>query len=81
MQLFATQLQGKTVMTRDGQILGTLAEFLVDTRSGRILNLLVAPADDVEVRLFKSDAKKRLLLPFSSLQHIKDVVVVDVPGP
>ena len=68
-------------MTRDGQILGTLAELLVDTRSGRILNLLVAPADDIEVRLFPTDAKKRILLAFSSLQHIKDVIVVDVPGP
>ena len=79
--MFASQLKGKTVMTRDGQILGTLTELLVDTRTGRILNLLVAPADDLEVRLFETDAKRRIVLPFTSLQHVKDVVVVEHPGP
>ena len=80
-QIFATQLKGKTVMTRDGQILGTLAEMLVDTRTGRLLNLLVAPAEDIEVRLFETDAKKRIVLPFTSLKSVKDVIVADMEAP
>jgi len=80
-QIFATQLKGKTVMTRDGQILGTLEELLVDTRTGRLLNLLIAPADDLEVRLFETDAKKRIILPFASLKSVKDVIVADMEAP
>ena len=80
-KLFATQLKGKTVTTRDGQILGTLEELLMDTRSGRILNLLVAPAEGVEPRLFKTDAKKRLILPFSSLKSLRDVIVIELEVP
>jgi len=80
-QIFATQLKGKTVMTRDGQILGTLEEMLVDTRTGRLLNLLVAPAEDIEVRLFETDAKKRIVLPFTSLKSVKDVIVADMEAP
>ena len=77
-RLFASQLKGKTVMTKEGEILGTLEEMLLDTKSGRILNLLVAPADGVEPRLFKIDVKGRLVLTFSTMRSVKDVVVVEL---
>src|SRR5437773_11242944 len=53
MKLFATELRGKTVMTEDGQVLGVLEDFLLETKTGRIQSLLVAPAESVETRLFK----------------------------
>jgi sporulation protein YlmC with PRC-barrel domain len=77
-ELFASQLKGKTVMTKGGEILGTLEEMLVDTKSGRILHLLVAAADGIEPRLYKTDAKGRLELTFSTMRSVKDVVVVEL---
>ena len=62
MKLFATELRGKTVMTEDGQILGVLDDFLLETKTGRIQSLLVVAAESVERRLFKTDPEGRLIL-------------------
>ena len=35
MRKFITELKGKTVMTNDGQILGMIENFLLDTRRAR----------------------------------------------
>ena len=78
MRKFLTELRGKTVMTGDGQILGMIDNFVVDTLSGGIAHVLVTPSEDVEQRLFQSDAAGRLVLPFKSMRAVKDVVVMDI---
>ena len=78
MRKFATELRGKTVMTNDGQILGMIENFIVDTKSGKVMDILVNPAEEIETRLFKTDTQGRLILPFQGMQAIKDVVVVNV---
>lgn len=75
MKLFATELRGKTVTTEDGQLLGVLDDFLMDTKTGRIQSLLVQPAESVETRLFKTDPKGRLILSFRSMKAVRDVIV------
>jgi len=76
---FATELIGKTVMTQDGQILGMLNNFMMDSRTGKIHDVLVVPAQDIESRLFKMDAQGRVILPFQGLRAVKDVVVMTAP--
>jgi len=78
MKKFATELRGKTVMTNDGQILGMIENFVVDTKSGDLHHVLVVPAEEIEPRLFKTDAQGRLVLPFNSMKAVRDVVVMDV---
>ncbi len=78
MKRFATELRGKTVMTNDGQILGMIENFIIDTRTGKLHDVLVIPAEEVETRLFKTDPQGRIILPFTSMKAIKDVVVMDV---
>jgi len=81
MKKFATELKGKTVMTSDGQILGMIENFIVDTRSGKVMDVLIIPAEEIEPRLFKTDAQGRIILPFQGMKAIKDVVVMNVgPG-
>jgi sporulation protein YlmC with PRC-barrel domain len=75
MKLFATELKGKTVMTEDGQILGVLTDFIMDTKSGKIASMLVSPAEGIEPRLFKTDAEGRLILSFKAMKAVKDVIV------
>ena len=78
MRRFATELRGKTVMTHDGHILGMIENFVVDTVTGELHHVLVVPAEDVEPRLYKTDAQGRLVLPFQNMSAIRDVVVMDV---
>ncbi len=75
MKVFATELKGKTVMTEDGQILGVLSDFIMETKTGRIQSMLVAPAETVEKRLFKTDPEGRLILSFRSMKAVRDVIV------
>lgn len=81
MKKFAAELKGKTVMSNDGQILGMIDNFVVDTVSGELHHVLVVPAEDVETRLFRTDANGRLVLPFSEMKAVRDVVVMNIkPG-
>ena len=77
MRAFFTALKGKTVMTKAGLLLGVLDDFIADTRTGELQSMLVVPADTVEPRLYKTDARGRLLLPVKSMSAVRDVVVVE----
>jgi sporulation protein YlmC with PRC-barrel domain len=76
MNVFATELTGKTVMTEDGEILGILQDFMMDTRTGKMRSMLIQPSEQVEVRLFQTDPQGRILLNFESMRAVKDVIVV-----
>ncbi|MCE5296068.1 MAG: PRC-barrel domain-containing protein [Methanomassiliicoccales archaeon] len=78
MRKFITELKGKTVMTNDGQILGMIDNFVLNTATGDINHVLVVPAEEIDTRLFKSDAQGRLILPFSEMRDVRDVVVMNI---
>ncbi len=78
MKRFVTELTGKTVMTDDGRILGVIENLVVDTRSGHVQDVLVAPSEDVDARAFRVDPQGRILLPFQGMKAIRDVVVMDL---
>lgn len=78
MKKFVSELKGKTVMTVDGMILGMIDNFVIDTETGDIQHMLVVPAEDLETRMFQTDAQGRLIIPFRSMKSVKDVVVVEL---
>ncbi len=65
-------------MTNDGQILGMIENFIVDTATGELHHVLVIPAEEIEPRLYKTDAQGRLVLPFQNMRAVRDVVVMDL---
>ncbi len=77
MKMFVTEMRGKTVMTNDGQILGMIDNFVVNTKTGVVMHVLVTAAEDIEPRLFDTDAEGRLVLPFEGMRAVKDVVVME----
>lgn len=78
MRKFVTELQGMTVTTSQGQVLGKLDNLVVDTLTGAIAHLLVTVNEGVETKPFRKDAKGRIILPFASMRAVKDVVIVDL---
>ncbi|OGS66115.1 MAG: PRC-barrel domain protein [Euryarchaeota archaeon RBG_19FT_COMBO_69_17] len=78
MKRFATELTGKTVMTNDGQILGTIENFIINTKTGKLSDVLVLPAENVSPRSFKTDPEGRLVLPFNGMRAVRDVVVMNL---
>ncbi len=77
MKTFITELTGKTVMTKDGQILGILDDFMINTKTGRLETMLIEPAENLETMLFKLDPEGHVILAFKSMRAVKDVVVVE----
>lgn len=78
MKDFVTRLEGKTVMTEDGQLLGVLVDFLVETRTGKIESMLIEPAEALDLRPFRTDPHGRLVLPVRSMKSVRDVIVAQV---
>ena len=78
MKEFVTRLEGKTVMTEEGQLLGILVDFMVETRTGKIESMLVEPAESVDPRHFRTDPKGRLVLPVGAMRSVRDVIVAQL---
>jgi sporulation protein YlmC with PRC-barrel domain len=78
MKKFVSELKGKTVMTNDGQILGVIENFIMETATGDLEHVLVIPAEEIDPRMYKTDAQGRLILPFSEMKAVKDVVVMSL---
>ena len=75
---FISELKGKTVMTNDGQILGVIENFIMETSTGDLEHVLVIPAEEIDARMYKTDPQGRLILPFSEMKAVKDVVVMSI---
>ena len=79
--MFLADLRGKTVMTKEGDLLGVLDDFIANTRGGHLESMLIKPAESIEPRLYKTDAKGRILIPFKTMRAVRDVVVVETTEP
>lgn len=75
-KIFARNLRDKQVMSSDGVTLGILNNFIIDVRSGAVIDLVVKPdiALDKERYYVQDDF---VLVPFDAVRSIKDYVVVD----
>ncbi|HHD15208.1 MAG TPA: PRC-barrel domain protein [Euryarchaeota archaeon] len=76
MRFFVNDIQEKFVMSSDGNYLGQVDNLVVDTKSGKVLHLLVIPSEEVDIRKFRMDSQQRLVLPFDKVKSIKDVVIM-----
>ena len=76
MRFFANDVQDKYVMSSDGKYLGTVDNLVVDTKSGKVLHILVIPSEEVDIRKFRMDSQDRLVLPFNKVKSIKDVIIM-----
>lgn len=76
MRFFSNDIQSKFVMSSDGLYIGEVDNLVVDTKTGKVLHLLVWASDEVDPRRFRQDSQGRLVLPFKKVKSIKDVVIM-----
>ncbi len=77
MKKFVSDLIKKEVMTTDGELLGIVDNFVIDTDTGEIRTVLVKSSGNVEVVIFQKDSKGRFMIPLSAMKSFKDVFVVE----
>ncbi|AKA49128.1 hypothetical protein IX51_08430 [uncultured archaeon] len=77
MKKFVSDLVKKEVMTSDGELIGIVDNFVIDTDSGEIRTVLVKTSGSVTLQSFQKDSKGRYMIPLMSMKSFKDVFVVD----
>jgi transitional endoplasmic reticulum ATPase len=76
MKIFATELQGKVVMSNDGKLLGDVDNVVINTQTGDIKHILLRPGEDIDPNDYKTDRQGRIVLPFKKVKSVKDVIVL-----
>ncbi len=76
MKIFATELQGKVVMSNDGKLLGEVDNLVVNTTNGEIKHLLLRSGEGIDPKDYKTDRQGRIVLPFKNVISVKDVIVL-----
>lgn len=77
---FASDIIKKSVMTVDGELIGTVNNVVVDTELGMIKSVLVKPQSGNKYSEFQIDKEGRYMIPLKAMKSMKDVFVVDVSG-
>lgn len=75
MKIFESELVGKTIMSDEGTILGVLRGVQMNEETGELVNILVEPASNIDVRLYHQD-RGYIVFPFSAVKAVRDFVVV-----
>lgn len=78
MRKFASDVIKKSVMTVDGELIGTVSNIVVDTEAGMIKTVLVKPQGANRYSDFQVDKEGRYMIPLKSMKSFKDVFVVEV---
>ena len=77
---FASDILKKSVMTVDGELIGTVNNVVVDTELGIIKSVLVKPQGGKKYSDFQADKEGRYMIPLKAMKSMKDVFVVEVTG-
>lgn len=74
---FSKEIIGKTVVSKAGKKYGNVGDIVFETRSGELIHLvLVSPTPSAQKLQLEKDKDGSLLVPFSAVIAIGDVVVV-----
>jgi sporulation protein YlmC with PRC-barrel domain len=76
MKITENELRGKSVMSEEGLYLGVMRNTTVDSKTGKMVGLLVEPSDDIDPRLYHMDNQGYLVFPFDSIKSVKDVIII-----
>ena len=76
MKITENELRGKSVMSEEGLYLGVLRNATVDSKTGKLIGLLIEPSDDIDPRLYHLDNQGHLVFPFDSIKSVKDVIII-----
>lgn len=74
---FSKTLVGKTVVSKTGKRFGEVGDIIFETRSGELINLVLAnPTTYTEKLELEKDKNGSILIPFSAVIAIGDFMVV-----
>ncbi|PNX54288.1 MAG: hypothetical protein BV458_00290 [Thermoplasmata archaeon M9B2D] len=72
-------LVGKTVLNSQGNIIGVILKSMRNNSSGEITSVIVKPSKDVDVQRYPLSNGGVIIVPFSALSSVKDIIVFEDP--
>ena len=75
-KVFSASIAGKEVVNIDGMVLGHLEDMVFEVQTGKLVDMLVKPARELNRSRYREDGRF-VLIPFASVVAIKDYIVID----
>jgi sporulation protein YlmC with PRC-barrel domain len=79
-RMASKSLIGRSVVSDRGTVVGTLKDLSIETVSGKVITLIVHPDKGIDIRNFKANENGDILLPFSAVKAVRDVLIVTEGG-
>lgn len=79
-KIMGKSLVGRNVVSDKGTVIGRLLDLSLETISGKILMLIIKPGRDIDPARFKLSENKEILIPYTAVKAVKDVVIVNETG-
>lgn len=74
---FTNDLLDMTVVSANGQMIGKLDDFVFDTDTGSLKNILIVPAGDFDFNALQRDPEGRYVVPLRAIKSVEDVIMID----
>jgi sporulation protein YlmC with PRC-barrel domain len=75
-KVFSASIAGKEVVNIDGMVLGHLEDMVFEVQTGKLVDMMVKPARELNRSRYREDGRF-VLIPFASVVAIKDYIVID----
>jgi len=75
-KVYARSLAGKEIVTVEGTVLGELENIILDSETGKLIDLVVDPKSDVPKGRYRSEGEF-IHIPMSAVCSLKDYIVVE----
>ncbi|MDD4652270.1 MAG: PRC-barrel domain-containing protein [Methanothrix sp.] len=75
-KVFSASIAGKEVVNIDGMVLGHLDDMVFEVQTGKLVDMLIKPARELNRSKYREDGRF-VLIPFASVVAIKDYIVID----
>jgi sporulation protein YlmC with PRC-barrel domain len=70
-------LIGKTALNREGIMIGTIKDAVIDELTGKTLSLLISPAKEIDITLFQHNKEGDIIFPCIGVSAVRNAVILD----
>lgn len=79
-KILGRNLIGRNVVSDRGTVIGKLVDLSIETLSGKVMMLVIKPSNDIDLRYYKLNEQGKLVLPFTAVKAVKDVLIINEGG-
>ncbi len=79
-KMVGKSILGRNVVSDRGTVIGRLTDLSIETLAGKIMMLIIKPGKDIDARFFRLNERGEILIPFTAVKAVKDVVIINEGG-